>query len=384
MIDYDVIVVGAGPSGATAAVAARRTGASVLLLDKASFPRDKTCGDGIAPHVLDVLGALGVDGIAAGFEPVRSLSLETPDGRAAGELRRPDYTIPRYVLDARIVDAAVGAGAELRRHNVREVRVEADRVVVDDTFAARSLIGADGAGSMVRRSIGHQPNKGRHLAVAMRGYVAFPGLTDQRIVTSGPRWPAYAWAFPIGDGTANVGYGEVMRGQPLSRAHLLDRMADLLPEIDLADVTRLRAHHLPLSTSQPRHGNGRVLLVGDAQSLINPFTGEGIFYAVLSGSIAGHAAAVAPANAARVYATAWRRRLGRHLRHSAAAAWLARRPTVIQAAVRAAGNDRQVFDSIVELGLGDGLLHPRTLGRIARELTVRTEQARPFVHGGGR
>ncbi|HTF11340.1 MAG TPA: hypothetical protein VK659_24510, partial [Asanoa sp.] len=66
------------------------------------------------------------------------------------------------------------------------------------------------------------------------------------------------------------------------------------------------------------------------------------------------------------------------------AAWLARRPTVIQAAVRAAGNDRQVFDSIVELGLGDGLLQPRTLGRIARELAVRTEQARPFVHGGGR
>ena len=384
MIDYDVLVVGAGPAGATAALAARRSGASVLLLDRSSFPRDKTCGDGIAPHVLDVLAGLGVDDIAAGYEPVRSLSLETPDGVAAGELRRPDYTIPRYVLDARIVDAAVGAGAELRRHTVRSVRVEADRVVVDDTIAAKVLIGADGAGSMVRRALGHRPNGGRHLAVAMRGYVAFPGLADQRIVTSGPRWPAYAWAFPIGDGTANVGYGEVMRGGPLSRAHLLDRMAELLPEIDLADVTRLRAHHLPLSTSRPPHGAGRVLLVGDAQSLINPFTGEGIFYAVLSGSLAGHAAAVAPARAARVYAAALRRRLGRHLRHSAAAAWLARTPAVIQAAVRAAGSDRKVFDSIVELGLGDGLLQPRTLGRIARELTVRPEQARPFVHGGGR
>ncbi|GAA1839680.1 geranylgeranyl reductase family protein [Asanoa iriomotensis] len=384
MIDYDVLVVGAGPAGATAAVAARRAGASVLLLDRASFPRDKTCGDGIAPHVLDVLGGLGVEDVAAGYAPVLSLSLETPNGQAGGRLRRPDYTIPRYVLDARIVDAAVGAGAELRRHTVREVRVEADRVVVDEKFAAKAVIGADGAGSLVRRSLGHPANRGRHLAVAMRGYVAFPGLTDQRIVTSGPRWPAYAWAFPIGDGTANVGYGEVMRGRPLSRAHLLDRMAELLPEIDLADVTRLRAHHLPLSTKRPPHGDGRVLLVGDAQSLINPFTGEGIFYAVLSGSLAGHAAAVAPAHAARQYATALRRRLGRHLRHSAAAAWLARTPAVIQAAVRAAGNDRRVFDSIVELGLGDGLLQARTLGRIARELTVRTQQARPFVYGGGR
>ena len=77
--------------------------------------------------MLDVLAGLGVDDIAAGYEPVRSLSLETPDGVAAGELRRPDYTIPRYVLDARIVDAAVGAGAELRRHTVKSVRVEADR-----------------------------------------------------------------------------------------------------------------------------------------------------------------------------------------------------------------------------------------------------------------
>jgi hypothetical protein len=74
----------------------------------------------------------------------------------------------------------------------------------------------------------------------------------------------------------------------------------------------------------------------------------------------------------RPYANALRRRLGRHLRHSAAAAWLARRPSVIQAAVRAAGRDRGVFDSIVELGLGDGLLEPRTLGHIARALAVRS------------
>jgi menaquinone-9 beta-reductase len=384
METYDVVVVGAGPAGATAAVAARREGASVLLLDKADFPRDKSCGDGIAPHVFDVLDDLGVTGVADGYQPVLGLKLETPDGDAAGPLIRPNHTIPRYVLDARIVDAAVTAGAELRRHTVRTVELADDRVVVDGAIEAPVLVGADGAGSVVRRALGIRPNADRHMALAIRGYVPYDGLADQRIVTSGPNWPAYAWAFPIGDGTANIGYGEVMRGQRLTRAHLLDRLVGLLPEVDLHDVQNLRAHHLPLSTSRPPAGTGRVLLAGDALSMINPFTGEGIFYAVLSGSLAGRAAGSAPASAARLYARALRRRLGRHLRHSGAAAWLARRPSFIQAAVRAAGKDRSAFDAIVELGLGDGLLTARTLGRIAVELTVRHPRADTYSPSFGR
>jgi geranylgeranyl reductase family protein len=381
---YDVAVVGAGPAGATAAIAARREGARVLLLDKADFPRDKACGDGIAPHGLDILRDLGVTGVADGYQPVLGLQLETPAGEASGGLIRPNYTIPRYVFDARIVEAAVAAGAELRRHTVRRVDAGDGGVVLDGEIAARVVIGADGAGSVVRRALGHPPNRERHLALAIRGYVTYENLAEQRIVTSGPHWPAYAWAFPIGDGRANVGYGEVLRGQTLTRAHLLDRLVALLPEVSLPEVDGLRAHHLPLSTSRPSAGTGRVLLVGDALSMINPFTGEGIFYAVLSGALAGRAAATEPASAAGRYAEGLRRRIGRHLRHSAAAAWLARRPAVIQAAVRAAGRDRGVFDSIVELGLGDGLLRARTLAHIAREVAVRPRKARPSVVGAAR
>src|SRR6185436_12032038 len=100
------------------------------------------------------------------------------------------------------------------------------------------------------------------------------------------------------DGRANVGYGEVLRGEPLTRAHLVDRLGALLPGTDPATVTDLRAHHLPLSTHRPAPGRGRLLLAGDALSLINPFTGEGIFYALLSGALAGAAAARAPEEAA--------------------------------------------------------------------------------------
>ncbi|MFC4148359.1 geranylgeranyl reductase family protein [Micromonospora mangrovi] len=364
--EFDVVVVGAGPAGAAAALGATRAGARVLLLDRSDFPRDKACGDGIAAHALDVLAELGVTGAVDGYAPLPALRLVAPGGGAvARALPRPAYTVPREVFDARLVAAAVAAGAELRRHTVRRVELRADRVVLDGKLSGRAVVGADGAGSVLRRALGHPVNPDRHLALAIRGYApALPGPPEQLIVTSAARWPAYAWSFPIGDGRANVGYGEVLRGEPLTRAHLLDRLAALLPVTDPATVTGLRAHHLPLSTHRPAPGRDRVLLAGDALSLINPFTGEGIFYALRSGALAGAAAATSPERAAHRYADALRRRLGTHLRHSSVAAWLARHRRVVDAAVRAARRDDRVYRTVVELGLGDGRLDARTLAMI--------------------
>ena len=368
MDHFDVVVVGAGPAGSAAALAARRAGASVLLLDKAVFPRDKPCGDGIAPHALDVLRGLGVTGVEDGYAPVPSLRLVGPGGGAVARRHaRPTYTIPRLIFDNRIVEAAVAAGVRLRRHTVRQLREHPSHVVLDGTIAAGTVIGADGAYSLVRKALRQPPNGPGHLALAIRGYAGAPGgPPEQRIVTAAARWPAYAWSFPIGDGRANIGYGEVLRGTPLTRSHLLDRLSALLPDLDVAAATGLRAHHLPLSTRRPLPARGRLLLAGDAMSLINPFTGEGIFYAVLSGALAGAAAARdAPA---RRYMAALRYRLGRHLRHSRAAALLGTRKWVVNAAVRAADADQRVFDALIELGLGDGPLPPHTITAIARRL----------------
>jgi geranylgeranyl reductase family protein len=373
----DVAVVGAGPAGSAAALAARRAGARVLLIDRADFPRDKPCGDGIAADALDVLRSLGVTDATAGYAPVTALRLVAPGGAAvARDLPRAAYTVPRQVFDARLVAAAVAAGAQLRRHTVRSVRDDGSRVLLDDRFSADVVIGADGAGSVVRRTLGHPVNPDGHLAIAIRGYADAPHQAEQLIVTTRARWPAYAWVFPIGDGRANVGYGEVLRGSPLSRAHLLERLDDLLPGLE---PTGLRAHHLPLSTHRPPPSHGRILLAGDALSLINPFTGEGIFYAVLSGSLAG-AAAGDPGR----YAPALHARLGRHLRHSSFATRLTTRPWVVDAAVRAAARDQRVFGRVVDLGLGDGTFDARTVARIVAELRPPNRTAAPLGRWSGR
>jgi geranylgeranyl reductase family protein len=363
---WDVVVVGGGPAGAAAALAAVRTGARVLVLDRADFPRDKVCGDAVAPEAFDVLAALGVDvaALTDGYPPVPRLSLRSPGGAVVERATaRPSFVVPREVLDARLLAAALAAGAEVRRQLVRRVEPGADGVVVDGALEAGVLVGADGAESVVRRALGLGANAPTRLAVAIRGYAPTAHEGALRLVTTAQRWPAYAWSFPIGDGRANVGYGELVSGGA-NRAQLVDGLHRLLPD---AAPDTLRAHRLPLSTGRPRQPDGRVLLAGDAAGLINPLTGEGIFYAVLSGSLAGRASAHGAAAGAELR-TSLADRLGAHLRSTSAASQLSRWPRLMDAAFRAAAEDGRVFDDVVDLGLADGRLTPRTRAAAVRRL----------------
>ena len=191
----DVVVVGGGPAGAAAALAARAAGCSVLILDRAEFPRDKVCGDGIAPEALDVLAGLGLDAaeLTDGYPAVPRLRLRSPGGTTAERaMHRGAFVVPREVFDARLLTAALASGAEFRRHTVRRIGVGEAGVEVDGSFTADVVVAADGAESVVRRALGIAPNRPHHTAIAIRGYAPDPiGAPDvQVIATTDQRWPA--------------------------------------------------------------------------------------------------------------------------------------------------------------------------------------------------
>ncbi|NBE95662.1 NAD(P)/FAD-dependent oxidoreductase [Nonomuraea sp. KC401] len=356
---WDVVIVGAGPAGSAAALRAAqlRPRARVLLLDRADFPRDKPCGDGIAAHGRDELALLGVPALIDDYRPTPRLTVVSPGGvRVSAEAARPNHVVPRRVFDARLVAAARDRGVEVRRHRVRDLVPDGSGVVIDGRLRARTVVAADGAGSVVRRLIGLAPAAEEHTAIAVRGYADVPEDDDvQLIAMQKAGWPAYAWSFPIGDGTANIGFGMLLprlraAGAP-GRQVLHGRLAELLPGLHPRE---LRAHHLPLSTGRPAPGAGRVLLAGDAAGLINPLTGEGIYYALLSGRLAAEAAVESPDDPLALYRSKVRRALGRHLRTTDVLARLAQSPGFIDAAIETAAHRKEVFDLLVEVGLGAG------------------------------
>jgi menaquinone-9 beta-reductase len=379
---WDLVICGAGPAGAAAALEARRLrpDASVALVDKADFPRDKACGDGLGPHAVDELAALGADGVLDGYPPIRGLRLRSPRGlEVAGDPARPNYVVPRSVLDARLVEAATAAGAELHRSSVRRLEQHDGVVVVDGELAARVVIAADGANSTVRRLLGAPSNPDRALAIAVRGYAPAPaGRPEQLIAWVAEGWPAYVWSFPTGTGVANVGYGLLRSRFHGDRAELHQRLHDLLPGAD-PDPASLRAHHLPFSSFRPPPGQDRVLLAGDAASLINPLSGEGIYYALASGRLAARAALSAPRDPVPAYRRLLARALGRHLRHAAVLARAIHAPALAEAGLGAAAGSQRLFDALVELGLGQARITPRLLAALPAGLL----RARSATRGTG-
>ena len=288
--EYDVAVVGAGPAGSSAARAAAAAGARVVLLDRADLPRYKTCGGGLIGPTLAHL---------PGEPPARaSVHRASFTLRGASPLERTSseplvLTAARTELDDWLARAAVAAGAELRTRCAVTGWTEGDGSVELATAAgplrAGVVIGADGTSSRLARGVGVVPARvDLGLEVELAVGALGPRWADRIHLDWGPLPGSYGWVFPKGD-SLTVGV-IAARGRPdATRAYLADLLrrqglTGLRVLHESGHLTRCRAPTSPL-------GAGRVLLAGDAAGLLEPWTREGISFAVRSGELAGRTAA---------------------------------------------------------------------------------------------
>jgi geranylgeranyl reductase family protein len=358
----DVLVVGAGPAGTAAATILARAGRQVVVIDKARFPRDKICGDGLTTSALRELDALGFDPtVVASWIDVDEVVVRSPSGRTgrfplprgqgryAAVARRTD-------LDQALVELARRTGATVHEgHGLAGLTLTADGTGIAEidgigTLEARHVIAGDGMWSPTRRLLGLGVDGYRGEWHALRQYFTdvSPRAARELVVWFEPDLlPGYVWSFPIGGGRANVGFGITRGGsfrvgdmgalwrEILTRPHVRELLGpDARPE------AAHRAWPIPARVGELPLAHGPVLFVGDAAAATDPMTGEGIGQALESG-LAAAAAILAgrpsdPAGIAATYSSELHRGLVRDNRMAARLLPLLRRRHGAEAAVRIA------------------------------------------------
>jgi geranylgeranyl reductase family protein len=357
----DVVVVGGGPAGSATAITLARSGRQVLLVDKATFPRDKCCGDGLTAGALRHLEALGLDPARVpSWHLVDDVLVRSPSGREATfplPRGQGSYAVVarRRDLDAALLDVVREAGVEvLEGHALRGADQQPHRVVLDvdglGPVQARYAVGADGMWSPLRRFVaGSGGYRGDWHAFRQYLKQVSPRASRELAVWfDDDLLPGYAWSFPLPDGRANVGYC-VPRDGDWTGAQLSRTWGDLVERPHIRDFVGPRAvpeapHRawpIPSRIDRAVATCGRVLFVGDAVAAADPMTGEGIGQALQTGVLAAGALLSngpdEPAAAAAAYERALRRELVADHRMSATLGALLSHRRAARGAVRLAG-----------------------------------------------
>ena len=317
-IETDVLVVGGGPGGAAAAYYLARHGIDVTVVERAAFPREKVCGDGMTPRGVAAMLKMGVDPDEPGFERVKGLRVHSRS--ATIDIPWPELSsLPNYGLvrtredfDAILIERAQKAGARLMERTeatepliergwVRggSIRPAEDRRAEPTEVRARFVIAADGAASRFAAPAGVKRDDGRPLGIAARRYYRTsyhpgPWLESWLDLWEGDLLlPGYGWLFPVAGGRVNLGAGLLntfKNFKDVSAQRLFDAFASMLPaDWGIGEETaegRVLSGPLPMGLNRSPQAVPGLLLVGDAVGIVNPFNGEGIAYAMESGEIA--------------------------------------------------------------------------------------------------
>ena len=311
-MEREVVVVGAGPSGSATAITLSRQGHDVLLLDRAEFPRDKTCGDGIPAGAIEILYSLGMEEKVrrAGFYPVDRILLSSPRGHVLeadlkpGETGASSYVVPRMQFDGLIQQHAVDSGVDFRQAQVQKPIIEDGKVVgvrakmdgAVEEIRAKIVVGADGVTSAVARALRPDKHEDKHRAIALRCYTQDLEVRPHQVefYLYNDILPGYAWIFPYSDGQTNLGLGmRLDEYRDVDRS--LEEMVDVFLAMPLIKERLARGGELKDvavwqldfgSRSMQRAYDGSIL-VGDAAGLINPLTGGGIHNGLQSAMLAG-------------------------------------------------------------------------------------------------
>ncbi len=365
--EVDVLVVGAGPGGSATAYHLAKHGVNVLSVEKARFPREKVCGDGLTPRGVRALARMGVDPMDPAFVRVdglrshahgRTITLPWPALRAF-----PSFGVVRTRLDfdQLLAQRAQKAGAMLWEEaeaSVPEIDpyqwVTGATVVRDgepEQVRARYVIAADGAASRFAGRAGVRRDPNRPLGIAARRYFRSPRAQEPLLESwldlddQGRNLPGYGWIFPLGDGVLNVGAGllDTYRGfRHISAQRLFDTFVRMLPlEWGLNEENAmgpLLSGPLPMGMNRRPLARPGMLVVGDAGGIVNPFNGEGIAYAIESGELAAELIFESlvkdrPA-VAHLYPTILRQRYGKYFTLGRAFVKVIGDPRVMRAATR--------------------------------------------------
>lgn len=311
-MEHEVIVVGAGPGGSTAAMSLARKGYDVLLLDRQSFPRDKICGDAIPASALDILYALGMEEKirAADFYYIDKMRLVSPKGYSMDapfgeeEHLSPSAIVPREKFDVLLQQHAIESGAQFLEAQVKEPIVEDGKVTgvtarvngAVKTFHSKMVIGADGVTSAIARHIRSDEHVDHHRAVALRAYIEDIEVLPHQVefYLYNEILPGYAWIFPLGEGQANIGLGMRLDTFREKSYNLKGMLQDFMEMPDIKKRLKNGGKLSGVATWQLNFGSQKdiqrvddgAILIGDAAGFINPLTGGGISNAVISARLA--------------------------------------------------------------------------------------------------